>query len=430
MNNAATISEFKEYLKKHNYKQNTIVNYINCVSQLASLYSNKPLRSIKIREIKQFIKFLEERKKLAYGSINTAIHAIEKYFNDFLNSDFDFSDVKTSLQPKAFEPEILTPVEVLKAINAIENEKHKLIIMLIYSSGLSLSEVISLQVKDIDLKGKFIRIHNGRGSYTIRSIVSDYAISHLKSYLRKHKANLFLFQGYRYKEALSQRSIQKIFSRAVENAGINKRVSIKDLRHAFVVHLRDFGYPLISILDNLGFGNASTLYKYSKVGLEKPKVIVSPLDIISRSHFSEKVDTTSLIEIFGHLADDSDREYSQEVIKCLNAGAFRSAIIMLWILTINVINKKCLNKKAEFNIAIKKHVHNARTVNDLEDFDYFKESKVLLAAEELNIFDKSERQVLEHCLDIRNRCSHPAIYKPSPAKVLSFIDDIVRTVFK
>jgi len=81
------------------------------------------------------------------------------------------------------------------------------------------------------------------------------------------------------------------------------------------------------------------------------------------------------------------------------------------------------------NAAILKHDPKARKVTKLDHFAYIKDSVALLAAQDLGIFDKSEKDTLEEALDLRNRCGHPAKYQPGVKKVSSFIEDLISTVF-
>ena len=71
----------------------------------------------------------------------------------------------------------------------------------------------------------------------------------------------------------------------------------------------------------------------------------------------------------------------------------------------------------------------AKIVKNLDDLVLIKESTLLLVAQELGLFDKNQRSVLEDCLNLRNKCGHPGKYKIGPKKASSFIEDAVGILF-
>jgi hypothetical protein len=82
------------------------------------------------------------------------------------------------------------------------------------------------------------------------------------------------------------------------------------------------------------------------------------------------------------------------------------------------------------NAAVQKFDRKARTVNKVDDFAYLKDSTVLLVAKEVGEFDKNQKDILEECLNLRNKCGHPGKYAPRPFKVASFIEDLVTILFQ
>lgn len=84
---------------------------------------------------------------------------------------------------------------------------------------------------------------------------------------------------------------------------------------------------------------------------------------------------------------------------------------------------------AKVNAAIAKHDPRARAVSKVDDFAYVKDKVFLLAAFDLGLVDKGERDTLQEGLDLRNRCGHPTSYKPGEKKASGFIEDIVGIVF-
>ena len=128
--------------------------------------------------------------------------------------------------------------------------------------------------------------------------------------------------------------------------------------------------------------------------------------------------------------DKDQAAYVDEAIKCLEADALHAAVVFLWAGAAREIQErivKCSNKAIDASVT--KRDPRAPTVRKVDHLCYVKESTLLLVAEDLGIFDRNERDMLDQCLKVRNKCGHPGKYKPGPKKVASFIEDVASIVF-
>ena len=142
-------------------------------------------------------------------------------------------------------------------------------------------------------------------------------------------------------------------------------------------------------------------------------------------------DVSTLEKLVSGLSDKDIADYIRESITCLSVGALRAAVVFLWEGAVRDIQKRVMAKPiADVNAALQKHDTRSKQVKKLDDLEYIKEKVLILATEDLGIFDKSERTTLEQALDLRNKCGHPAKYNPGPKKASSFIEDVVGIVFK
>ena len=117
-------------------------------------------------------------------------------------------------------------------------------------------------------------------------------------------------------------------------------------------------------------------------------------------------------------------------MKCLSVGALRAAIVFLWAGVVRKIQQEVYKfSHSILNSAIIKYDPKARNITKIEDLAYIKEKTLILASLELGIFDKSEKDILEEALNLRNKCGHPGHYKPGVKKASSFIEDVVSIVF-
>lgn len=162
--------------------------------------------------------------------------------------------------------------------DAVENIKHKAILMLIYSSGLRVSGVVNLKPEDIDTHRKMIHIKGAKGKKDRYTLLSEIALKTINEYRKRYTILDFLFPGQNEGEHLSIRSVEHIMEHAIKNAGIQKKVTVHSLRHSFVTHLLEAGTDLRYIQELLGHKSSKTTEIYTHVSDRDIRRIRSPLD--------------------------------------------------------------------------------------------------------------------------------------------------------
>ena len=122
------------------------------------------------------------------------INAIKFYYEQVLGRDKMYF---TNLRPKKPQklPNVLSEAEVIRLINALDNIKHKCILMMIYSAGLRLSEVVHLRIEDIRKDQKVVYIKGGKGKKDRVSVLSDKALDSLRKYYVTYRPNPESFRG-------------------------------------------------------------------------------------------------------------------------------------------------------------------------------------------------------------------------------------------
>ena len=141
-------------------------------------------------------------------------------------------------------------------------------------------------------------------------------------------------------------------------------------------------------------------------------------------------DIGSLSIILKKIADKQIKDYIDESVKCLQVNALRACVVFLWAGAIRTIQNRLLRYPlADLNKALQKHYPKARRVKTIDHFAYIKDKIILLAALEIGLFDKNQKDTLEESLNLRNRCGHPGKYVPGVKKVSGFVEDIVNIVF-
>ena len=176
-------------------------------------------------------------------------------------------------------PVVMSEEETIRVLRAIENVKHKAILMTIYSAGLRISECINLKIKDIDSKRMQIRIEQSKGKRDRYTILSEKTLIILRTYFMEYKPKDYLFEGQKG-GAYSSRSIQNIFKAAVLKAKIQKEVTVHTLRHSFATHLLENGTSLRYIQSLLGHSSSKTTEVYTHITTKGMEQLKSPMDLL------------------------------------------------------------------------------------------------------------------------------------------------------
>ena len=261
--------------RKYSYK--TVKSYIYYNKDLLTFADRQPSK-INDNDIKDYLLYLAEEKQSATSTLNQAINALKFYYGTTLKKKFIY-EVKRPRKDKKL-PIVLSKEEVAKIINSVDNLKHRVILMLVYSAGLRVGEVVKLKPEDIDSKRMLIHIKGSKGRKDRYTLLSEKTLEVLGAYWKKYKPEKWLFGGAKDERYLSIRSVQKIFEQACERAGIRKEVTIHCLRHSFATHLLEGGTDLRYIQELLGHKDSKTTEIYTHVSTQSLGKIKSPLDSI------------------------------------------------------------------------------------------------------------------------------------------------------
>lgn len=157
-------------------------------------------------------------------------------------------------------------------------------LILAYSSGLRVGEVVRLKLQDIDSDRGMIHVRKAKGKKDRYVPLSSIAQKTLNLYRQNFEPRNWLFEGQRTGRHLTERSVQKTIQRAVKEAGILKHVTMHTLRHSFATHLLEDGTDLRYIQELLGHSRPETTMRYTQVAKTNARNIRSPLDNIDEAN--------------------------------------------------------------------------------------------------------------------------------------------------
>ena len=271
-------SALENELRSVKYSRQTIRTYIFFNRLLCQLLQKTP-EEIRAEDIKKFLAMIEKDKMYCASSMNLAISALKFFYKRVLKSNL--VDEQNRPNHDKNLPIVLAKSEVAKMLTSEKNPKHRLLLMLAYSSGLRVSEVVALKREHIDFARGVINVRHGKGRKDRMTILSEKAAAFITEYCDFYDIQTWLFPGQNPKNPLTIRSAQHIFDKAVRNAGIQKSVSIHSLRHAFATHLLEGGTDIRYIQSLLGHASLRTTSRYTHVARRSIMNIKSPLDTMS-----------------------------------------------------------------------------------------------------------------------------------------------------
>lgn len=267
------ISDFLSYLEvEANYSENTIRSYENDLNKFEEYYKKKDLLKITSKDIDKFIQTLND---LAPSTVSHNISSLKTFYSYFLKLGRISANPTDGIKsPKlgVHLPTYLTIDEINKLldIEVIDafSSRNKAILELMYATGLRISEVITLEFKNIDYEECIVRVI-GKGSKERIVPINDYAIKYLRDYidnyrpeLVKNEINNYIFLN-NHGRILTRQGIFKMIKNYASIKGIKKTIGPHTLRHTFATHLLENGADLRVIQELLGHSDISTTQIYT-----------------------------------------------------------------------------------------------------------------------------------------------------------------------
>ena len=276
-------------LRSRKYSKCTQRTYLFFNRLICTILQKTP-EEINQEDITQFLAHIEKSRDYSSSSLNLAISSIKFFFREVMKKDV-LSEQYRPHQDKKL-PVVLSKTEINKILNSENNIKHRLLLMLVYSSGLRVSEVVALKREHVDLSRRIIHVRLGKGRKDRYTILSEKAACFISEYYVLYNIQTWLFPGQPPAHPLSIRSAQKIFDNAVIRAEIHKDISIHSLRHTFATHLLENGTDIRYIQALLGHSSLRTTERYTHIAHGNILRIQSPLDtILPYTSREEQVDT-------------------------------------------------------------------------------------------------------------------------------------------
>lgn len=277
--NIKALEKFVQHLQLKAYSPSTIKTYRNEFMQLLQLLKTKEVDELQPDDIKRYMVHAMQKEGISENTAHSRLNALKFYFEQVLGREKFFWEIP---RPKKAQqlPKVFSQNDIAAIINSITNKKHKVMLMLAYSAGLRVSEVVSLKTYEVDSKRMTIIIRAAKGKKDRQVSLSAVLLIMLREYALNYKPDKkgYLFEGSIKNTPYSSRSLQEVLQAAKKKAGVLKPGSIHSLRHSFATHLIERGTDITMIQKLLGHNDLKTTMLYLHTSNKDLLKIISPLD--------------------------------------------------------------------------------------------------------------------------------------------------------
>lgn len=271
------LSRYVQKLVQMQYAESTIKSYTSEFRKFCNSLKDPRLNRVTISEIETYL--FTQSKRYGYSKYNQAINAIRFYFDKVNHCPLKLKAIPRP-RKKHYQPVVLSQQEITQLLKASEqNLKHYSIMLLLYGSGLRISELINLQPLQIDSARNLIKIEQSKANKDRYVPVAPTTIKTLRRYYRLYKPTTYLFSGQTSSKYTSK-SVQKFIRKYAQKAGITKKVTPHTLRHSFATHLIENGYDIAYVQKVLGHSKITTTQIYIHLSAAQ---VVSPVQFLQAS---------------------------------------------------------------------------------------------------------------------------------------------------
>lgn len=248
------------------YSEKTQQSYLMAVRGLAKYYMRSP-DQLSEEEVRAFFLHLINERKVASSTLRIYLYGIKFFFTKTLQRTWSFLDLVRPAKRRKL-PVVLSQPEVRMVLGAVRNPVVRMALRLIYVCGLRVSEAAQMKVADIDWERRLVWVRAGKGGKDRSIPLSPRMLEVLGAYRQQRGCRSWLFPG-KNGGGLSISTLQRAFTDAVRQSGVEKKASVHTLRHSFATHLLEYGIDLRLIQELLGHQclQTTTIYTHLTAGV-------------------------------------------------------------------------------------------------------------------------------------------------------------------
>ena len=267
-------------LQLRNRSPRTISCYVCAVARFAAHFGRSP-EDLDGEHVRQYqLHLLQQR--VSWCRFNQAVSALRFLYRVTLQRPDVVILIPYGKKPKTL-PAVLSPDEVRRLFDAVAAPRDRLLLQIAYSCGLRISELVALQVGDVDSQRMVVHVRHAKGQKERLVPLSPLLLEALRAYWRDFQPRLWLFPGQDPRTHMSTGQVQRLCRSAMRGCGITKKASMHTLRHSFATHLLENGAKLLTVQKLLGHNQLSTTARYIHVQQDPLLRTINPLDTLPAS---------------------------------------------------------------------------------------------------------------------------------------------------
>jgi integron integrase len=311
----------REKIRVNHYSIRTETQYLQWVKRYILFHNKQHPKDMGGREVEAFLSYLAVESNVSASTQNQALSALLFLYRVVLQQELPWMENVIRAKKPQKLPVVLSKQEVAFLIDGMPEGVYRLIVRLLYGTGLRIIECCRLRVQDIDFDRGEILVRNGKGAKDRVTMLPTTLISALKKHLvfrktifesdlKQGRASVYMpdalarkysnadcswpwqyvfcsgsfsidpRSGGERRHHLDEKLIQRAFKKAVVAIGLSKSATPHTLRHSFATHLLESGYDIRTVQELLGHSDVTTTMIYSHVLNKGGRGVASPLDMI------------------------------------------------------------------------------------------------------------------------------------------------------
>jgi integrase/recombinase XerD len=263
-------------MRLRGFMPKTVELYIHAMVELWKFFE-RPLERLSCENVQQFLDEIITVRKLSWSTVNVYFSAYRFLYRKVLKRPAH----EFSIPPRGRSgrrPGVLSHEEVERLISAPQNIKHRALLAMTYGSGLRVSEVVRVRIKDVDRERMMLFVSQGKGHQDRYTVLSKRALNLLEELWRACQPTEFFFTGKDGRQPLSVGTAQQVYYDALRRSGVRRVGGIHVLRHCFATHALEADTDLFTISNWMGHGTLSTTARYMHMTAGHMTKSKSPFD--------------------------------------------------------------------------------------------------------------------------------------------------------
>jgi integrase/recombinase XerD len=267
-----------EDLQVRNYSPRTVEAYVAAVAKLARHFKRSP-DQLTSEDVRAFQVHLLAQKA-SWSQFNQIVAGLRFFFGTTLARAGVVEMLPYGKRPKRL-PTVLSVEEVAQVLEAARPGRERVLLQTAYACGLRISELMSLQVTNIDSARMVVNVRQGKGAKDRQVPLSARLLGELRQWWCGHRTKPWLFPGPREGTALSVSLVQRMCQKVVARAKLRKKASMHTLRHSFATHMLEAGVDVVTLQKILGHRSLSTTATYLHLSTRQLQKMPSMLDLLA-----------------------------------------------------------------------------------------------------------------------------------------------------